>query len=212
MNAPVVVPIALFLADADVHHTVTAALSHSAHFCILTTDPLPMEPFLAVIDAALPEISSCLASLSVKSGCGAVLLLGALPAALETTLPLRIQPLPLRLADVSDLCRTAWASLYQPRRVLAAGIYFEPRGRLLTREADGEHIELTAREAELVTALLAAGEAGLAREDLLRDVWGYASDLETHTLETHIYRLRQKIEKLAAGLNLRAEQGRYSLV
>ena len=39
-----------------------------------------------------------------------------------------------------------------------------------------------------------AGEEGCTREVLLHKIWGYKSDLDTHTLETHIYRLRQKIE------------------
>ena len=54
---------------------------------------------------------------------------------------------------------------------------------------------LSVRETELCAHLLKAGEKGCSRESLLKNVWGYRSDLETHALETQIYRLRQKIEK-----------------
>lgn len=58
----------------------------------------------------------------------------------------------------------------------------------------GSSCILTEREKEIVYTLLNAGEGGYSRDDLLGRIWGYRTDLETHTLETHIYRLRQKIE------------------
>jgi DNA-binding response OmpR family regulator len=55
-------------------------------------------------------------------------------------------------------------------------------------------VTLTAREVALILALTQAEGRTLSKDIILRDVWDYRSDLETHTLETHIYRLRQKIE------------------
>src|SRR2546426_5352988 len=61
--------------------------------------------------------------------------------------------------------------------------------------------------------LCRAGQRPVSRETLLQEVWGYNSGLTTHTLETHIHRLRQKIEKDAASpAILVTEAGGYTLV
>ncbi len=53
---------------------------------------------------------------------------------------------------------------------------------------------LTEKESDILNYLCRAGGKTVKREKLLQDVWGYKSGIDTHTLETHIYRLRQKIE------------------
>lgn len=58
----------------------------------------------------------------------------------------------------------------------------------------GKAISLTDRERTIIAELLLAKDKGCNRDYLLSRVWRYRSDLDTHTLETHIYRLRQKIE------------------
>lgn len=55
-------------------------------------------------------------------------------------------------------------------------------------------IDLTEKEVATILYLWQTPNA-VTREDLLRDVWEYAADTDTHTIETHIYRLRQKIEQ-----------------
>lgn len=70
---------------------------------------------------------------------------------------------------------------------------FRPAARTLTK-ADQKRIRLTDKETSILRYLYRSGEKPVSREELLREVWGYNSGVTTHTLETHIYRLRQKIE------------------
>lgn len=59
----------------------------------------------------------------------------------------------------------------------------------------GNHTyDLSERERDLLTELILAGDAGCHKDYLLNKIWGFKVDLETHALETQIYRLRQKIE------------------
>lgn len=73
-----------------------------------------------------------------------------------------------------------------------AGHLFDPP-RMIFGRGD-KAVRLTEKERDILLFLYhCPGRAG-SREDLLRHVWGHVAALETHTLETHIYRLRQKIE------------------
>ena len=65
---------------------------------------------------------------------------------------------------------------------------------LLFKNAAGAACALTEKERDLLSMLVVAGQDGLHKDALLKSVWAYAPDVETHTLETHIYRLRRKIE------------------
>lgn len=66
-----------------------------------------------------------------------------------------------------------------------------PQKRL--RMADKE-VRLTEKEVQILTVLHAAEGAPVSREALLQEVWGYHPEMTTHTVETHMYKLRQKIE------------------
>jgi len=75
------------------------------------------------------------------------------------------------------------------------GIYeFSPADRALRHRDDGGTIRLTELERKLLSSLAEAGGAVIEREQLLARVWGYSADVDTHTVETHVWRLRQKIE------------------
>jgi DNA-binding response OmpR family regulator len=69
---------------------------------------------------------------------------------------------------------------------------FRPSAKLLIDEA-AKKIRLTEKETNILKFLHRSGET-VPRETLLHEVWGYNPAVTTHTLETHIYRLRQKIE------------------
>ena len=71
-------------------------------------------------------------------------------------------------------------------------------------------IELTEKEVSLLD-MMAHSEESVSREHLLSQIWGYQKGIDTHTLETHIYRLRQKLEeKLGYDLIVTKENG-YSI-
>jgi DNA-binding response OmpR family regulator len=74
---------------------------------------------------------------------------------------------------------------------------FRPSSKILLNPK-GNKVRLTEKETSILRYLYRAGEQPVARETLLQEVWGYNSGVTTHTLETHIYRLRQKIENDAA--------------
>ena len=82
---------------------------------------------------------------------------------------------------------------------------------LVDRERD-ETIRLTEKESAILKFLLRAGPDVVPRDVLLNEVWGYNSGVTTHTLETHVYRLRQKIERDPSNATLLVtESGGYRL-
>src|SRR5476651_2062727 len=97
--------------------------------------------------------------------------------------------------------------------VFTIGPYmFRPSSKLLLSPKGGK-VRLTEKETAILRYLYRAGQKPVSRETLLQEVWGYNSGVTTHTLETHIYRLRQKVEKdAAAPAILVTEAGGYKLV
>lgn len=99
---------------------------------------------------------------------------------------------PVRVGALLTSIRDALA-----RRPAAAAIRigqwtFDAGGRVL-EDAAGTRVRLTDKEAAILDHLSRAGGV-VPRETLLAEVWGYSASVSTHTLETHIYRLRRKIE------------------
>jgi DNA-binding response OmpR family regulator len=79
--------------------------------------------------------------------------------------------------------------------VFTIGPYtFRPSSKLLLN-LNGSKVRLTEKETSILRRLYRAKQRSVTRQTLLQEVWGYNSEVTTHTLETHIYRLRQKIEK-----------------
>ena len=80
--------------------------------------------------------------------------------------------------------------------VFSIGPYtFQPSAKLLVDNSDNRKVRLTDKEAAILKYLYRASDRVVSREVLLDEVWGYSAEVTTHTLETHVYRLRQKIEK-----------------
>jgi DNA-binding response OmpR family regulator len=88
---------------------------------------------------------------------------------------------------------------------------FRPSAKLLI-DAKQKKIRLTEKEANILKYLYRAGTQSVSREELLAEVWGYNAGVTTHTLETHVYRLRQKIEPETGSQRLLlTEPGGYRL-
>jgi DNA-binding winged helix-turn-helix (wHTH) protein len=92
------------------------------------------------------------------------------------------------------------------------GIFIlHPSENLLVHKNSNDKIPLTDKERMLLRYLVKSGLEGMPRTDLLKSVWGYAEETETHTLETHIYRLRQKLENYGAENFIKVQDGRYRI-
>jgi len=106
--------------------------------------------------------------------------------------------LPVRLGTLAARMRYYLNHAQEQKpEFVQCGAYSLDTGRKLLRHAQGEE-SLTEKEAAILL-LLATQPQPWRREDLLREVWGYRPELDTHTLETHIYRLRRKLASLGPG-------------
>jgi DNA-binding response OmpR family regulator len=91
--------------------------------------------------------------------------------------------------------------------VFAIGPYsFKPASKTLLNQK-GSMIRLTETETLMLKHLYRAGEKVVTREMLLQEVWGYNAGVTTHTVETHVYRLRQKIEQDPSHCELLVTEG-----
>jgi len=98
--------------------------------------------------------------------------------------------------------------------VFSIGPYsFRPSAKLLVHGENKNKVRLTEKETSILKYLYRNGTAVVGRDVLLGEVWGYNAGVTTHTLETHVYRLRQKIEMDPSNAEiLVTEPGGYRLI
>jgi DNA-binding response OmpR family regulator len=84
---------------------------------------------------------------------------------------------------------------------------FRPAAKLLQDPAGGRRIRLTEKEAAVLKYLYRAEGRPVGRDVLLREVWGYNPNTDSHTVETHIYRLRRKVEPDPGRISLLINDG-----
>ena len=116
---------------------------------------------------------------------------------------------PFRLAELLARLR-AQLRIFENSEdaVFTIGPYtFRPAAKLLQEPVKNRRIRLTEKEAAILKFLYRAGTRPVARQVLLNEVWGYNAAVTTHTLETHIYRLRQKIEPDPSNARLLVTEG-----
>lgn len=125
------------------------------------------------------------AATDIPSGAG--LLLGHAPATEEgMACPIHPNTLIQRLSMRSQIQSLP----------LGGGWELDVLARTLAHSS-GERHNLTEKECQLLRSMVAAAPNKLAREALLESVWGVGDNIDTHTLETHVYRLRSKLEVLS---------------
>lgn len=103
--------------------------------------------------------------------------------------------IPLLMHHLSLLHKRQSLATQQQELSFTGGIALHPMDKAILT-ASGERIDLTDKEAALLTHLYRHRAEWLPREALLEAVWGYDGSIDTHTLETHLYRLRSKLRPL----------------
>jgi DNA-binding response OmpR family regulator len=178
------------------------------------------KPDLILLDVDLPDMDGREACrLLRKAGIGSpVIMLTAAGSDSDTILGLEAGAndyvtKPFKFAVLLARIRAQLRSHEQSEdAVFHIGPYeFRPSGKVLT-DPRGRKVRLTEKETNILKYLYRAGGKPVSREELLTEVWGYNAGVTTHTLETHVYRLRQKIEPEPASAQiLLTEAGGYRL-
>jgi DNA-binding response OmpR family regulator len=160
-------------------------------------------PDLVVLDMMLPDLDGLhvLRTLRQEADPVPVLVLTARAQESDKVLALKIgaddyltKPFGLfeLLARVEALLRRSGGGKAAPGCYRVGDLELVEASRSVVK--NGQPVELTPKEFDLLRALLSAGGAVVAREELLRRVWGYRSTAATRTLDTHVAELRRKLE------------------
>ena len=103
--------------------------------------------------------------------------------------------IPLRITDVFERVSTSlkYIETQNSKKLKFNEFTYDPGMRTLYNS--NSQIRFTEKESQIFKCLLDNGNTQILKKDLLKKVWSYNEDIDTHTLETHIYSLRKKIEK-----------------
>ena len=141
---------------------------------------------------------------------GPVLILGARDAAAADDEPIAR---PVRLGTLLARIEAHWTEDSETELLQLGPYEFVPAEQLLRDPGSDAVIRLTELERKLLLYLASAKGAAVDRDQLLAHVWGYSAGVDTHTVETHIWRLRQKIETDdPASRFLVTDAGKYRLL
>ena len=126
----------------------------------------------------------------------AVIVLGDVPEALDIQAAAELAK-PVRVGavlDTFDKIMKKQDRFLDAEDVVLGPWQLDPVHNVLQHQDEKQSVRLTDKEKEILLLLHAHRGEPVTREDMLKTVWGFVDGVETHTLETHIYRLRQKIE------------------
>ena len=91
------------------------------------------------------------------------------------------------------------------------GYELRPNLREIADIKSGSVVKLTEKEVSILKYLYKNQNGYVSKNDLQRNVWKYSEDVTTHTIETHIYRLRQKVEQADGRRLIVTDNGGYKL-
>jgi len=176
---------------------IEAASAHAAEIFLFGQQT----QFAAVImDAVLPDGDghAVCARLRANGMSMPIILMNGSNCAAEDTIslakPFRLSELMVRLR-ARLVARSKIEPIPDVSEPIRIGPYeFSPEDKALRHGDANLRIRLTEKEAAILAFLYRVGERAVPRQELLTEVWGYHPEVTTHTLETHIYRLRRKIE------------------
>lgn len=188
--------------DAAVKRSLGEQLLARGYFL---ADSAPQADLL-LLDAAPAEAGSLCADLRGRGFAQPLLLLGLAADQARAHGADDGLAKPFRFGDLLRRLEQAAA-----RDFVAIGPFrLDPNAREITGTA-GLRLRLTEKETAMLLFLARAGDQVVARDALLGEVWGYSGDATTHTVETHIYRLRRKLTENGAADLLVTEAGGYRL-
>ena len=120
---------------------------------------------------------------------------------------------PFRFSELIEVLHSIFERLKSNREntIILGDLSFIALDRKLIYK-DNQSVELTEKERDIIVFLLGSANKGIAKEEVMSKVWGLNSNMETHTFETHLYRLRKKIKENLFLKNLIVnKEGRYYL-
>lgn len=174
------------------HKFLEETLQQLGHTATTHTSP-PSFDFtqnnLIIIDGNNNSQPAAMKFINNYSGLVQIIYLGTLDHSVERVITIA-KPFDISLlANYINKSNFATAKL-----IMKPNIFFNPSLRLIIKlSATTKEITLTEKESELLLYLLNQNGKPVAKEKLLSDIFGYASGTDTHTIETHLYRLRSKI-------------------
>ena len=124
-----------------------------------------------------------------------------------------VLPKPFRLLKLFDMILAANNELdnSEEGQLVFNSYELHPNMRKIVDLQTGEVTKLTEREVAILKYLYKTPGDYVSKNDLQTNVWQYSHEVDTHTIETHIYRLRQKVEKNNGRRLILTENGKYKL-
>jgi DNA-binding response OmpR family regulator len=195
----------LIAGDGNLRKNLAEQFAAAPEFAVLEVETLgeaielaaAKTPTALLIDEDLagPDPRPVIERLRTRRFAGPILLLAAKKQDLATNLAECVVR-PFRFADLLKRLLTLLRRQEKSggdERLLIGPYVFHPDSGDLSKPGS-ENVRLTETESAILMRLARAGGASVSRKILLRDVWGYNPSVATRTLETHIFRIRRKIE------------------